>query len=485
MFYFYSSANLIQTKITSKYKKLDKQTSERYTNAIAYWIATDMQPYCTVSKIGFKHLMSVLCPGYEVPNRKVFSDNKIPALYYEVKCRIRHELSSVQFLAMTFDCWTSNAQHPYIGITVHFIDNDWNLQTYCLTCTSLDVDHTAYNIRDIIECTLEDWGIHVANICGATTDNGTNVIKAVELMRINHVSCFGHTLNIGVMSSMSLKPVEILISKVSKLRYKFHYSAKLRRLLKESQQTHSLPQTVMPASCVTRWWTTLPALQFIRDQQQALFDVLYTLKSNSLKYLPNCKEQRLVCILCNLYEPLKSLGEHMSSEQVATASSIWPIYLKLQETILKNNGDSRYTCDLSQEHAEHSEPLFPTQSTQCALSTGEITGYLNNGQANETNSSDDESSYYANENDTSVDKMLNHLENHLKSAIKTPFSKRYEIIQTSQFLQKITFLDPRFRSHYIKFSEKDAIISLVKNEMDEIGHQVSVQEHHKNTTIGG
>lgn len=81
--------------------------------------------------------------------------------------------------------------------------------------------------------------------------------------------------------------------------------------------------------------------------------------------------------------------------------------------------------------------------------------------------------------------MLNHLENHLKSAIKTPFSKRYEIIQTRQFLQKITFLDPSFRSNYIKFSEKDAIISLVKNEMDEIGHQVSVQEHHKNTTIGG
>lgn len=115
---------------------------------------------------------------------------------------------------------------------------------------------------------------------------------------------------------MSLKPVEILISKVSKLRYKFHYSAKLRRLLKESQQTHSLPQTVMPASSVTRWWTTLPALQFIRDQQQALFDVLYALKSNSLKYLANCKEQRRICIICNLYEPLKSLGVHMSSEQV-------------------------------------------------------------------------------------------------------------------------------------------------------------------------
>lgn len=79
------------------------------------------------------------------------------------------------------------------------------------------MDHTAYNIRDIIESILEDWGIQESKMYGATTDNDTNVIKAVELMKINHVSYFGHTLNNSVMSSMSLKPVEILISKISKL----------------------------------------------------------------------------------------------------------------------------------------------------------------------------------------------------------------------------------------------------------------------------
>jgi len=52
------------------------------------------------------------------------------------------------------------------------------------------------------------------------------------------------------MSSMSLIPVQILLSKISKLRFKFHYSSKLRRLLKEAQQKHNLPEIVMPASCV-------------------------------------------------------------------------------------------------------------------------------------------------------------------------------------------------------------------------------------------
>lgn len=113
--------------INNVFKKLDKKTCEQYSNAIAYRIATDMQPYCSVSKKGFKHLMSVLCPGYKIPSRKVFADSKIPALYHEVKCIIKQELNSAHFLALTFDYWTSNAQHPYIGITAHCISNDWVL----------------------------------------------------------------------------------------------------------------------------------------------------------------------------------------------------------------------------------------------------------------------------------------------------------------------------------------------------------------------
>jgi len=390
-------------------------------------------------------------------------------------------------LAITFDCWTSNAQHPYIEITVHYIDNDWILQTYCLTCTSLDVDHTSYNIRDIIESTLVGWGIQISNISGANTDNGTNVIKAVDLLGINGISCFGHTLNNGVMSSMSLSPVQILLSKISKLRFKFHFSSKLRRLLKEAQQKHNLPQIVMPASCVTRWWTSLPALQFIRDQHEALFDVLYKLKSSSIKYLSNCNEQKLIRVIRNLYEPLKTLGEHMSSEQVVTASSIWPIYLKLKESIHQNNNNPKYTCDLTQSEDQDNygdtEELFPTAS-QCALSTGEITSYLSNNEVDETNNSDEETCGNV-INDTSSDTMLNHLEDYIKRAIKTPLFKRYDSVQARPILLKISFLDPRYRSHYIELSQKDLIIRLIKQEMDDIGHQVEVDKHDENKNIGG
>ncbi|CAI6358826.1 unnamed protein product [Macrosiphum euphorbiae] len=81
--------------------------------------------------------------------------------------------------------------------------------------------------------------------------------------------------------------------------------------------------------------------------------------------------------------------------------------------------------------------------------------------------------------------MLNHLEGHIKTAIKTPLFKRYDSNQSRQILQKISFLDPRYRSHYIESPQKDLIISLIKQEMDDIGHQAEVDEHYKNTNTSG
>lgn len=176
----------------------------------------------------------------------------------------------------------------------------------------------------------------------------------------------------------------------------------------------------------------------------------------------------------------------MSSEQVVTASSIWPIYLKLKESILQNNNNPRYTCDLTlsedQDNYGDTEELFPTAS-QCALSTGEITSYLNNNEVDKTNNSDEETCGNV-INDTSSDTTLNHLEDHIKRAIKTPLFKRYDSVQARPILQKISFLDPRYRSHYIELSQKDLIIRLIKQEMDDIGHQVEVDKHDENKNIG-
>lgn len=76
------------------------------------------------------------------------------------------------------------------------------------------------------------------------------------------------------------------------------------------------------------------------------------------------------------------------------------------------------------------------------------------------------------------------LKNNIKRAIKTPLFKQYNSNQARPVLQKISFLDPRYRSHYIELAQKDFIIRLIKQEMDENEYQIEVDEHDKNTNIG-
>lgn len=450
----------------NEYKKCDKKTSTRYTNSIAYWIATDMQPYNVVSKEGFKHMMAVLCPGYSVPSRQVFADTKIPAIYADVKNRIANELQTIQYVALTFDCWTSNTLHPYIAITAHGINDNWELKTFCLSCTSMDIEHTAYNVKEMVLSVLENWEIPLSKISGITTDNGTNMIKAVELLDLFHVSCFGHTLNNGVSAALKLKPVNYIINKVTKIRGKFHYSSNMRRLLKKAQENRQLPIKVMPGACETRWWSYLPALEFIKDYHVPLRDVLYESRSNSkaLLLLPNNEELELLNLICKILKPLQQLGEHMSAEKVVTASGLWPVYFRLENNLLRLDSTS-FTCDLSQVTQEPacSVDLFSTE-TDCDISTIDF-GTKSSSFETVAEISDEETQNHLH----SVSTILEHVSFHIKKEILIPLTKRYNYSSQKLKLQAMTMLDPRYKSRFID-SPQD-VINHIKLEMDTIGHQ--------------
>lgn len=45
-------------------------------------------------------------------------------------------------IALTADAWTSVATEAYLGISCHFISDDWELTSLCLTTMPLEERHT-------------------------------------------------------------------------------------------------------------------------------------------------------------------------------------------------------------------------------------------------------------------------------------------------------------------------------------------------------
>lgn len=54
----------------------------------------------------------------------------------------------VEFFAATTDLWTSQAKHPYLSLTVHFVDSLWMLQSITLEIIPHCEDHSRQNVTE-------------------------------------------------------------------------------------------------------------------------------------------------------------------------------------------------------------------------------------------------------------------------------------------------------------------------------------------------
>ena len=91
-------------------------------------------------------------------------------LVNEVKLKIEEEIKSkeLNFVSATTDLWTSAAGDPYITFTTHYINNNWELTSYCLQTHYLPKDHTGANIAEVLEETLQQWKLKDKKLVGIT-----------------------------------------------------------------------------------------------------------------------------------------------------------------------------------------------------------------------------------------------------------------------------------------------------------------------------
>ena len=64
-------------------------------------------------------------------------------------------------------------------------------------------DHTAVNIQEALSEGLQQWKLAESQLVGITTDSGSNVKLACELLIWTRLSCFGHNLNLAVEKGLN------------------------------------------------------------------------------------------------------------------------------------------------------------------------------------------------------------------------------------------------------------------------------------------
>ena len=214
-------------EVIDRGKKYDSKSTRacELNKAVAYYLAKDMHPLYSVERPGFKRLVSKLDPKYVLPSRNYFSDTEIPGLYNQVRDNVVYpKIKEAQYFSSTTDLWTSCAAHLYLTVTVHFVDKDWALQSFCLDTTPLFEDHTGQNISKAVKDIYQNWNLPVSSLVTITTDNGS--ISAYKQLNWVWLSCFGHNLDLAINKSLNNLRAQQAIRKCHSLIELFHRSWK-------------------------------------------------------------------------------------------------------------------------------------------------------------------------------------------------------------------------------------------------------------------
>lgn len=304
-------------------------------------MVTDMRPFSIVEDSGFKKLLNVLEPRYDIPSRQYFSSHIIPRQYEKAKEELSKQLVG-KTPAFTADSWTSCATESYTTYTAHFLDDQWILRSYVLD-TVEDSCHTADNLAEITKTVFDKWNLNSdadAWIPVITTDNARNVVNSVALSDLRHVACLAHSLNLSTSKALKLVPVTRLLKRIRTVVAYFHRSAKATTAFRKAQVDLALPQHKLIKDVTTRWNSSMDMLERFLEQQAAVYSVL-ALKYHrdllaQLERTDELEIERMVAVL----KPMKKITTVISSERNPACSMVLPVKEMLHKHTRVDDGDS-------------------------------------------------------------------------------------------------------------------------------------------------
>ncbi len=304
------------------------------TDSILNMLMTDMRPLSMVEDDGFRAMIHALQPGYTLPSRTYFTklmERKYQETVQEVMTAINNNSSKI---ALTTDAWTSVATEAYLGITCHFITDDWNMQSVCLTTMPLQDRHTAANIAEWLEEVVARFKIPPSKIIAIVHDNGANVVAAANILEEKHgwssVRCTGHTLQLVVNSALKHPSIDKAVGAARCLVEHFKKSELASNKLKEKQKQMGPSEQVkkLVQDVSTRWNSTYYMIERLIEQR---WPVTATLSDPSVtqrgkRYLDLKADQwSLLEELSTALKPFECATVFMSGEKYITISAVPPL----------------------------------------------------------------------------------------------------------------------------------------------------------------
>lgn len=235
------------------------------TAKLIQWIIVDLQPFNLVEQKEFQLFINSLDSRYVIPCRQTIKE-EVNTLFSKRRLNVKLGINNIiTKIALTTDIWTSSYNNTaYLGVTMHYINDNWEIKKCLLDFIPIEGSHTGTLISTKLANILQDFNIS-DRIISLTTDNGSNMLACgrelankleMEFFNFTFSSnrCAAHIINLAVKAGM--KYLDSSIIKLRKFVIKIRNSQSLIDDLKSICRIKN-KKFLMPVQDVdTRWNAT-------------------------------------------------------------------------------------------------------------------------------------------------------------------------------------------------------------------------------------
>lgn len=247
---------------------------EEINLTLAKIIAVNQLPISFCSSPGGE-LFAGLFPGYKMIKEEAMK-RRLLLFKENISLKIKSEIKDLEFVSLTTDLWTSLANDSYLSVTAHFINKEWQLNTYLLDTTLMPDKHTAENITAKMNEVFRDW--ISCKISAVVSDNASNITNAIRnldnLLCKDNVTCTAHTVQLVINGILKNPDIKQIVEKASKIVGHFKHSTLATNALKEKQKLLDIPLLKLLQCNKTRWNSTYIMLDRLIKNRTALMNVL-------------------------------------------------------------------------------------------------------------------------------------------------------------------------------------------------------------------
>ncbi|KAL3972490.1 A-kinase anchor protein 18 [Sarotherodon galilaeus] len=288
--------------------------------------------------IAFKKFSNSLEPKFQTPgaarvNSLIGAKMDIP------KQKLKELIKEARKLTLCVDGWSKR------GLRASFM----GVHHALLNLHRLEHLHTGEAIARCIDQTLEKWAVGKEKVLLVVTDNGANIVKAVQLLqnrrrtddtnssqdeqraagegqneiKFHRMPCLAHTLQLTIKDAIKHPTADSVITKARKLVHAVRKSSVANEeMIKRCGKT-------LIRDCTTRWNSTFDMLRRLLETRAELNQLLEQLEMDTLLTSDWTKMENLV----KLFEPFAIHTDQLQSDS-QSLSQVVPCLLNLEAHLL-------------------------------------------------------------------------------------------------------------------------------------------------------